>query len=522
MFYQGIGAVFAVPVAIHFPEGGHHMRRLISITLAMAALFAVSAGAWADGGLDADPGRYGPAISADSPVLATPGIEIEPLGDVDAGEEAVADAEEAAAEAEETELEALAADIKFYIHNLWILIAAFLVFIMHLGFATLESGLCQSKNTVNILFKNTLVPTLGLVLYALWGFNLMYPDFAEDSLGILAFGGFGIPGFTDDPEIAGRGYYDSYPVWTDFLFQGMFAATAMTIVSGCVAERVKLSAFLIFTLFYVGFVYPFVGSWHWGEGWLERLGFADFAGSTLVHSVGGWGGLAGILVIGARRGKYGPNGEVRAILPSNMTLAAIGVFILWFGWFGFNGGSVLSANPAEIAYVCVTTSLAAAMGGITAAMTSWFFGKKPDLSMALNGILAGLVGITANADIASLPGAMIIGLICGLVVYFAVLFFDKLRIDDPVGALSVHLVCGILGTLFCGIPFLMMDGAAAAFHIQILGVLAYGVVCFPAALIFWLVLKSVMGVRVSEEEEVEGLDMGEHGVPAYAISSETH
>ncbi len=452
-----------------------------------------------------------------------PAAEPDPVGETES-EAVPADADVAAGNPLLQEL----LDVKFMIENLWILFAAFLVFIMHLGFATLESGLCRSKNTVNILFKNTLIPTIGLVLYALWGFNLMYPGTFN---GFLGFAGFGLDAGAD----GGSRFYlsedgtASYTYWSDFLFQGMFAATAMTIVSGCVAERIKLAPFLIFTVFYVGIVYPLVGSWVWGSGWLCNadlfgLEMKDFAGSTLVHSVGGWAGLAGILVLGARKGKYGPGGETTPILPSNLPMATVGVFLLWFGWFGFNGGSVLSADPASIAYVCVTTSLAAATGGIAAALTSWFHGKKPDLTMALNGILAGLVGVTASADVVTLTGAMIIGIVCGIVVYFAVLGFDKLRIDDPVGALSVHLVCGIIGTLCAGLPFLMGtndagETLAANLGTQMLGIAAYGVTCFAAALVFWILLKATVGIRVDEDEEDEGLDIGEHGEPAYTIIS---
>lgn len=406
-------------------------------------------------------------------------------------------------------------DVKFIVDNLWILLAAFLVFIMHLGFASVESGLTQSKNTVNVLFKNTITPCLGLVLYALIGFNLMYPGDSWIFGEWLGFAGFGIAGDPSDVANATRAYgVHAYTYWTDFLFQGMFAATAATIVSGAVAERIKLSAYVIFTIVYVGLVYPFVGSWQWGAGWLSDLGFKDFAGSTLVHSVGGWAALTGVFILGARRGKF-VGGRAQAILPHNMPLATIGVFLLWFGWFGFNGGSVLSADPALISYVCVTTSVAAAMGGLGAAFTSWFVMKKPDLSMTLNGILAGLVGITASADISSISGAFLIGAIAGILVFFAVLFFDKIRLDDPVGALSVHLVCGIWGTLAAGIPLLMLPGKAVNFGIQALGVAAYGITCLVASAIIWYAIKFTIGIRVSEEEEVGGLDHGEHGVGAY-------
>jgi len=406
-------------------------------------------------------------------------------------------------------------DVKFIGDNLWVLIAAFLVFIMHLGFATVESGLTQAKNTVNILFKNTMTPALGLLLYAFIGFNLMYPGDSWMFGKWLGFAGFGLASDPSDIANATRAYgIHTYTYWTDFLFQGMFAATAATIVSGAVAERVKLSAYLLFTVFYVGLVYPFLGSWHWGMGWLGEMGFKDFAGSTLVHSVGGWGALAGVFLLGPRLGKY-VGGRIHPILPHNMPLATIGVFLLWFGWFGFNGGSVLSADPAMVSYVCVTTSLAAAAGGLGAAFSSWFFHKKPDLSMALNGILAGLVGITANADIASIMGSVLIGLIAGVLVVAAVLFFDKIRMDDPVGALSVHLVNGIWGTLAAGIPFLMLPDKAANFGVQALGVAAYGVASVVLAAIIWLVLKYTIGIRVTAEEELEGLDVGEHGNHAY-------
>ena len=340
------------------------------------------------------------------------------------------------------------ADTGFRTDNLWIMISAMLVFIMHLGFAALESGLTQAKNTVNILFKNTLVPCIGLVSYALIGFNLMYP------VGNWIVEGY-FPAFVPmiaidmaDPAAFYANMtsaYAGYTWWTDFIFQGMFAATAATIISGCVAERIKLGSFLVFGALVVTFVYPILGSWHWGGGWLSEAGFVDFAGSTLVHSVGGWAGLAAILVLGPRKGKY-VDGQVRPILPSNLPLATIGVFLLWFGWFGFNGGSQLDADPVGVSYVLVTTSIAAALGGLAGGLTSWIFSKKPDLTMALNGILAGLVGITAAPD-TSLTMAVITGLSSGVIVYFAVLFFDKIKIDDPVGALSVHLVCGIWGTL---------------------------------------------------------------------------
>jgi len=398
----------------------------------------------------------------------------------------------------------------FVANNTWMLVATFLVFIMHLGFATLESGLTRSKNTVNILFKNVLIVAIGLLTYAIGGFNLMYPGDAWIVGKFFGFAGFGVAA----PEGA-AGLIDyaggNYTYWTDFIFQAMFAATAATIVSGAVAERIKLHSFLVFSIIFVGVVYPFVGSWKWGAGWLDAKGFYDFAGSTLVHSVGGWGALAGVIVLGPRLGKY-VKGVSKAIPGHSMPLATIGVFLLWLGWFGFNGGSVLSADPGPVSFVFVTTTLAAAAGIIGAMITSEIIQKKPDLSMVLNGALAGLVGITAGADVVSVMSSIVIGFIAGILVVMSVIFIDsKLRLDDPVGALSVHLVCGIWGTLAVGI-----FSAEHSLMTQLIGVLAYAAVCFPAAFIIFSVIKSTMGIRVSEKEEYQGLDIGEHGMEAYA------
>jgi len=296
----------------------------------------------------------------------------------------------------------------------------------------------------------------------------------------------------------------------------MFAATAATIVSGAVAERIKLLPFLIYATLLVGLAYPWVGSWHWGGGWMASLndgnGFKDFAGSAVVHAFGGFAALACVILLGPRHGKY-VNGEVRPIAGHSMPMAAIGVFLLWFGWYGFNGGSVLSAAPGPLGLVFTTTSLAAAAGGVSAAIASWAVLKKPDLSMGLNGILAGLVGITANADIVSAMGAIAIGLIAGVIVFAAVLFFDRLKIDDPVGAISVHGVCGVWGILACA----LFDTTDSGFTIvgQLTGVLAVGLAAFTFSIVVFGILKAVMGVRVSPEEEAEGLDVGEHGMEAY-------
>ena len=413
------------------------------------------------------------------------------------------------------------ADAMFVVNNTWMLVATFLVFIMHLGFATLETGLTRAKNSVNILFKNTSIVAIGLLTYALMGFNLMYPGDEGWILGkFIGFAGFGVG--TDAAGLTAA-YNPGYTYWTDFMFQGMFAATAATIVSGAVAERIKLGSFLVFSAIYVMLIYPLVGSWGWGGGWLAGLEtpFHDFAGSTFVHSVGGWAALAGVIVLGPRLGKY-VNGVSKPILGHNMPLATIGVFLLWLGWFGFNGGSVLSADPGTVSYVFVTTTLAAAAGIMGAMGTSWTVQKKPDLSMVLNGCLAGLVGITAGADVVSIPSAIIIGVIAGVIVVLAVLGFDHLKLDDPVGALSVHLVCGIWGTLAVGIlgSIEWVDGvpvaASYSFLSQFIGVAAAGAISFISALVIFLVIKAIGGLRVSESEELRGLDLGEHGMEAYS------
>ncbi len=397
------------------------------------------------------------------------------------------------------------ADAIFAINNTWMLVATFLVFIMHLGFATLESGLTQAKNTVNILFKNMSIIAIGILTYAVCGFNLMYPG---EFNGFLGFAGLGV---STGAEGLTPAYNPGYTYWTDFIFQAMFAATAATIVSGAVAERIKLSSFLVFSTIYVAFVYPIVGSWTWGGGWLADKNFHDFAGSTLVHSVGGWAALVGAYTLGPRLGKYSRNGKIKPILGHNMPLATIGVFLLWFGWYGFNGGSVLSADPGAVSFVFVTTTLAAAAGVIGAMGTSWIISKKPDLSMILNGSLAGLVGITAGADCISPMYSVIVGLIAGAIVVVAVIQLDKMKIDDPVGAISVHLACGIWGTLAVGI-----FSTDYQLGTQAIGVGAYALFCFVGANIIFQVIKLVLGLRVSEEEEILGLDIGEHDMESYA------
>jgi len=422
-----------------------------------------------------------------------------------------------------TTMEALQADpmlyAKFMIDNLWILIAAALVFIMHAGFSAVESGLCRSKNAVNILTKNLFIVATGILTYAAVGFSLMYPGDSWIANGWLGFGGFGIgysPTATDAETVFAKltpaGYGLDMTTWADFIFQAMFAATAATIVSGAVAERVKLAPFMIFATLLLAILYPITGSWQWGGGWLSEAGFKDFAGSTIVHGVGGFAALACVIVLGPRLGKYLPNGKIRPILGHNMPLVAIGVFLLFLGWFGFNGGSVLSADPVLVSLVFVTTAIAGAAGIIAAMFGSWAILKKPDLSMALNGALAGLVGITAGADTVTPLSAVIIGAIAGILVVFAVIFFDKIKIDDPVGAISVHGVCGIWGTLAVGI---FSFDAAHTVAIQALGTFSICATAFIFSLIVFGLLKLVMGVRVSAEEETAGLDIGEHGQEAY-------
>lgn len=399
------------------------------------------------------------------------------------------------------------------INNVWMMICTALVFFMHMGFALLEIGLTRQKNTLNILFKNIFIITVGLLLYCLVGFNLMYPGFSEDALGVFAFSGFGL-----DAPVANNSldlsYNSGYTYWTDFLFQGMFAATAATIVSGAIAERMKLGSFMVFVLIYVGIIYPIAGSWKWGGGFLDTLDtpFYDFAGSTLVHSVGGWAALIAVWLLGARLGKF-KDGKPQAIPGHNVPLATAGVLILWLGWFGFNGGSVLSADPKSTSLVLVTTCLAAAAGGVVSFLVSTVLYKNYDLTMFLNGILGGLVAITAGADKMSPTDAIFIGSIAGFIIVYAIAFTDKLRLDDPVGAIAVHLFCGIWGTLAVGI-----FGDLASwnqFLSQLIGIGSYALLCSVSSFIIFFSLKATVGIRVTAREELEGLDKHEHGMNAY-------
>ncbi len=397
----------------------------------------------------------------------------------------------------------------FTVSNLWVLIAAGLVLLMHLGFSTLESGLTQSKNTVNVLFKNVFILCMGVLTYALMGFNTMYPGSDWLIPDILALKGPILESDYGGTDFSYGGTSLAMTGWADFIFQAVFAATAATIVSGAVAERIKLPAFMVIGTVLVAVAYPISGSWKWGGGWLDDLGFYDFAGSTMVHAFGGFAALAAVIVLGPRSGKYLSGGRIRPILGHSMPLATIGVFLLFLGWFGFNGGSVLSADPEAVSFVFVTTALAGAAGGMASIAVSWGVLKKPDLSMALNGILAGLVGITAGADSVGVWSAALIGLIAGVLVVGSIIFFDKFRIDDPVGAISVHGVCGIWGTLAVG-----LFGEYSVLT-QLTGAIAVSLFAFVASFILCMIVKSTMGIRVSEEEEFGGLDIGEHGQEAY-------
>ncbi|KJF44616.1 ammonium transporter [Draconibacterium sediminis] len=398
------------------------------------------------------------------------------------------------------------------IDNMWLLVAAFLVMFMQPGFALVEAGFTRSKNTANILMKNLMDFSIGSILYWVIGFTIMYGD---------SIGGFiGMP----DLFFMSDGFGDNYSDYADLFFQTVFAATAATIVSGAMAERTEFKAYLIFSIVITVIIYPISGHWTWGGGWLSQLGFHDFAGSSIVHSVGAWVGLAGASIIGPRLGKYGKDGEAKAIPGHNLAMGALGVFILWFGWFGFNPGSQLAAagtdNAVAIGHIAVTTNLAAAAGAVTAMMVAWFRYKRPSLSISLNGALAGLVAITAGCDAVNPMGALFIGIIAGFILPFAVEFFDKiLKVDDPVGAISVHGVSGAFGTLAVGLfstsEGLFYGGGAKLLGIQAIGVLAFFAWAFGLGLVLFFILKKANILRVSKRIEEEGLDVYEHGESAY-------
>ena len=434
------------------------------------------------------------------------------------------------------------ADLKVGLDTMWVMIAGMLVFFMNAGFGMLETGFCRQKNAVNVLAKNLIVFALSSIAFWIIGFGLMF----SDGGGLNSFvgtGGFFLSGADNSPATgdAYQGVFGSLnwtgvPLLAKFFFQLVFAGTAATIVSGAVAERIKFLDFLIFSLLLVGIAYPITGHWIWGGGWLAGAGFYDFAGSTVVHSVGGWAALMGAAFLGPRLGRY-QDGQVAALPGHNMSIATLGCLILWLGWFGFNPGSTMAADPNAIAHIAITTNTAGAFGGIAATITAWLYLGKPDLSMIINGILAGLVGVTASCAFINVPSSAIIGLIAGVLVVFSVGFFDKLRIDDPVGATSVHLVCGIWGTLAVGLfsvgpnvvlrggtPLyttgpaagLLFGGGISQLLPQLIGIISVGGMTVLLSTIFWLVLKATLGIRVTPEEELDGLDIAEHGMEAYS------
>ncbi len=406
-------------------------------------------------------------------------------------------------------IEANAAGVELVQRNmdfLWTLLAAVLVFLMQAGFSLVEVCMTRAKNAVTICMKNMMDLSMGSLAFFLVGFGLMFGP----SGGWFGTGGFMLSDFATDQDPW------LYAFW---IFQTVFAATAATIVSGAVAERTKFGAYIMYSIFLTAFVYPVFGSWAWGslykgDGWLEGLGFIDFAGSTVVHSVGGWGALAGAMVIGPRLGRYTVEGKPRAMPGHNLVLATLGMFILWFGWFGFNAGSTTAAT-VDIALIAVNTNLSAAAGAVAAMLTSWLYLKKPDATMSINGALAGLVGITAGCANVTPGSSIIIGLLAGVLVVFSVLFFDRRQIDDPVGAISVHGVCGAWGTLAAGL-FNVGGVTLAIIGTQLLGIVAAFVWVFGTMFVFFKVADAVYGLRVSPDEEVAGLDVFEHGNEAYA------
>ncbi len=403
-------------------------------------------------------------------------------------------------------------DGKYMADTLWVLVAAFLVFFMQAGFAMVESGFTRAKNAVNILMKNLMDFSMGSIAYWAIGFAIMFGA----GNAFMGTSGWFVP---TDSGVFSSLEWSSVPTHAAWLFQLVFAATAATIVSGAMAERTQFKSYLIYSVFITGIIYPVVGHWIWGGGWLYSLGMSDFAGSTVVHSTGGWLALTGAVVLGPRLGKYDSEGKPRPIAGHNLPLAALGVFILWLGWFGFNPGSQMGADAAVISSIAVTTNLAAAAGAITAMITAWIMLGKPDAGMALNGALAGLVAITAGCASVNPRDAAIIGALGGIVVVLSVLLFERLRIDDPVGAISVHGTCGALGTILLGFfessSGLFYGGGFKLLGAQIVGVLAVLAWCLVTGFILFYAIKAATGLRVTEEEEQAGLDYEEHGANAY-------
>jgi Amt family ammonium transporter len=483
-----------------------------------------------------------------SGMLAALALTAAPIFAQDAAPAAAAVADAAAAATPAIDPGALSS-LRIGLDTVWVLLAAMLVFWMNAGFALVESGLCRAKNAVNILSKNFVVFALSTISFYVVGWGLMFGD-GNGFIGTT--GVFFVSGADNSPALGAayasmnpfsttvyEGVYGAInwtpvPLWAKFFFQLAFAGTAATIVSGAVAERIKFLAFIVFSLILVAFIYPIGGHMIWGGGYLGSNNFRDFAGSTVVHSVGGWAALAGIIVLGPRIGKF-KDGRVCPIPGHSMTSAALGVLILWLGWFGFNPGSTMAAMDGKaISHILVNTNMGGAAGALTATITAWLLLKKPDFSMTLNGCLAGLVAVTAPCAFVTITSGLIIGAIAGVLVVLSVLFFDKVKIDDPVGALSVHLVNGIFGTIALGLFYdnqVATDVAALATGlsagaqtlVQIKGVLLVGVIVFPASLVTWYVVKAVFGgIRVSAEEETEGLDIGEHGNEAYPDFTPAH
>jgi len=422
-------------------------------------------------------------------------------------------------------------DPKVMADTIWTLVTAMLVFFMNAGFACVEAGFQQSKNCVNVLSKNFVVFACSTVAFWFLGWGLMFGD-GNPFYGLQGL--FMLHGADNSPATgdAYQGVYSAIawtgvPLLAKFFFQLVFAGTGATIVSGAVGGRIKYLSFIVFSFLYIAFLYSVTGHWIWGGGWLAKLGMWDFAGSTVVHSSGGWAALAGAIALGPRFGKYGPSGKTNVIPGHNMSLALIGTFILWLGWFGFNPGSTMAADPRLIAHICVTTNMAAATAILAATFTSWILLKKPDLGMTLNGCLAGLVAITAPCAFVSVESSAIIGLVAGTIVVLAVIFFDRIRVDDPVGAVSVHMVNGVWGTFSVGLfaqdwvspnttgNGLLFGGGTKLLIAQLTGIGAVAAYTFVVAMIFWLLIKFTLGIRVTLQEEIEGLDIGEHGNVAY-------
>jgi Amt family ammonium transporter len=482
------------------------MKRLIGIIIMMFCLFSA---ALAPALAEEAPGQASPALSQPAPAAPAPSAPVT-----------------------QKALDDLKSSMQVGVDTAWVLFTAFLVFFMNLGFAMVESGLCRAKNTVNILAKNFIVFAIASVSFWFIGWGLMFGN-GNPFMGLE---GLFFAGGADNSPAMGDAYKGAYtalnwtgvPHWAKFFFQLVFAGTAATIVSGAVAERIKFHSFIFFSFILVGIMYPITGHWIWGGGFLQSLGMFDFAGSTVVHSVGGWSALAGVILLGSRTGKFRADGSVNPIFGHSMSMVTLGGLVLWFGWFGFNPGSTMGVGDGSaIAHIAVTTNTAAAMAILSSTLVSWLIQKKPDLSMIINGALAGLVAVTAPCAFVSVGSSAVIGLVAGVLVVLAVLMFDKLKLDDPVGALSVHLVNGIFGTLAVGLfaqdkitgtatgNGLFFGGGFKLLAAQAAGVVTVGIFTFVVAYAVWYVIKMVMGLRVSVEEEIAGLDLGEHGTKAY-------